>query len=91
MKIFSKKKILIGVLSAAFSLCAVGGLCQLLPSPSGVLAQQLITAQEINEKYAYGKEFTAPSGKIVYGDKEIDAQSVYVKFPDGTMKKGNTH
>ena len=91
MKLLSKKKILIGALSAAFSLCAIGGLGQLASSSSNAFAQELITAQAISETYAYGTAFTAPDGKIMYGDVEVDAQFVYVKFPDGTMKRGSTH
>ena len=91
MKVFSKKNIVIGVLSAAFALCAIGGLGALSAQPSDVLAQGIITSQEILPFYAYGQEFTVPDGKIVYGDAQIDAQSIYVKFPDGTMKKGDAH
>lgn len=91
MKTLSKRKILIGVTAFVFSICVIFAAGRLLAKPTGVAAQELITSAEIDETYAYGAEFTVPDGKIVYADKQIDADSVYVKFPDGTMKKGMKH
>ena len=64
---------------------------QFSSNSTDVQAQELITSEEIADTYAYGIEFTVPEGKIVYDGKEIDAESVYIKFPDGTMKNGKTH
>ncbi len=91
MKIFTKKHILIGVLSVLFAVCMFFAVGQFSPRPTIVFAQELITSEEIAESYAYGEEFVAPNGKVTYNGQELDATAVFVKFPDGTMKSGNTH
>lgn len=91
MKIFTKKNILICILSAIFCLCMIFAFGQVSSNSTDVHAQELITSEEIADTYAYGVEFNAPDGKIVYNGKEINAESVYIKFPDGTMKSGKNH
>lgn len=91
MKIFTKKNILICILSAIFCLCMIFAFGQVSSNSTDVHAQELITSEEIADTYAYGVEFTAPNGKIVYDGKEIDAETVYIKFPDGTMKSGKNY
>ena len=91
MKIFTKKNILICILSAIFCLCMIFAFGQISSNATDVHAQELITSEEIADSYAYGVEFHAPDGKIVYDGQEINAESVYIKFPDGTMKSGKNH
>lgn len=91
MKIFTKKNILICILSAIFCLCMIFAFGQVSSNSTDVHAQELITSEEIADTYAYGVEFTPPNGKIAYDGKEIDAETVYIKFPDGTMKSGENY
>ena len=91
MKLLTKKKVIIGAAAFVCALCTAFAVGQRKATPTDVLAQDVVTSAQIDGVYAYGEAFTAPDGKIVYGDKELDATSVYVKFPDGTLRKGNTH
>ena len=91
MKIFAKKNILICMVSAIFCLCMIFAFGLVSSNATDVHAQELITSEEIADTYAYGAGFNAPDGKIVYDGKELNVESVYIKFPDGTMKSGKNH
>lgn len=91
MKLLTKKKVIIGAAAFVCALCAAFAVGQMKATPTDVLAHDVVTSAQIDGVYTYGDSFTAPNGKIVYGNQELDATSVYVKFPDGTLRKGNTH
>lgn len=80
------------VLSALCLVVLVSALAlTLFKPPVSVDADHLVFDKELALEYALGDSLTPPSAKIIYANKEYDAQVKSVTFPDGRSYKAEKY